>query len=98
MVKEERVYYAQECDEDTVIVLLEPADILIISNWRYTTRITDPQTGNDMKRFLTELPGADLKGLPFMISSGRESLNLISGERKKMQALVLGTAMPLVGQ
>ena len=98
LIMNERIWYAQECDEDTVIVMLKPSDILVISNWRYSRRIIDPQSGNDMKKFLTPLPGPDLKNLPFLISSGKESLNLVSGERKKMQQLIIGTAMPLIGQ
>ena len=53
LIMNERIWYAQECDEDTVVVMLMPSDILVISNWRYAQRIIDPQSGNDMKKFLT---------------------------------------------
>ena len=51
-----------------------------------------------MKQFLMSLPGPDLMRRPIMIMSGRESLNMINGDRKKMQVLVSGSTMPMVGQ
>ena len=81
IIKDERISFAAECDATTILVMFMPADILEISNWRVHKLIKDPQSGNDDKRFLTLLPGKDLSRLPFMISSGRESLNLINGER-----------------
>ena len=78
MIENERVNYAAECDNDTVIVMLMPADVLLIESWRHCFKRMDLQSGNDSKRFLGKLPG-HLKELSFMISSGRESLNLING-------------------
>ena len=98
IIRNERVSYAAECDSTTVLVMIMPADVLVISNFRVTHRIRDPQSGNDSKRFLSMLPGDDLKPLPFMISSGRESLNLINGMKQQMQILISGSSMPLVGQ
>lgn len=97
IIENESVAYAAMCDESIALVMLKPADVLVISNWRYVHRIVDPACGNE-KRFLTPLPGNDLNRLPVMISSGKESINLISGERNQMQVLISSQALSLVGQ
>lgn len=97
IIENERVDYAAQCDETTVMVMLKPSDILVISNWRYIQRIIDPQSGNEFKRFMSPLPGTDLRRLPFLLVTGKESLNMISGEKKQMQVLVNASSQPVVG-
>ena len=75
-----------------------PSNILLLNNWRECKILEDPQFGNELKRGLTDLPGGHLANLPFMLSSGKDSINILNGEMNSMQTLIYSANLPNIGQ
>ena len=60
-----------------LLACVNPVDILVIKKWCVTNRIIDDQ-GNSLKYQLIPIRGYDYETLPFVVSSGRKSINLIN--------------------
>ena len=62
-------------------------EIFVIKKWCVTNRISDDQ-GNTKKHQLLPISGYDYETLPFVVSSGKKSINLINVQSATMQPLV----------
>ena len=50
---------------------------MLADNWLVTRRIKEPSPGNHSKFYISPLPHFHEENFPFLICSGRESINLI---------------------
>ena len=67
-----------------MLVHITPTDLLIMIDWQVIDYIQDNQKGNLYKTWFAPLPGFDEELFPFIVVSGRESINLISLKDKSM--------------
>ena len=70
-----------------MLACVNPFDILVIKKWCVTNRIIDDQ-GNSLKYQLIPIRGYDPETLPFIISSGVKTINIISTKEFTIQPLV----------
>ena len=61
---------------------------MLVEDWRATKIIKDPRSGNILKQWLCPMPGFDLEEVPFVLSSGSESFNIVNLKTYFMQALI----------
>ena len=66
--------------------------LLIVQDWKVIHEIEDPVPGNTEKFWQLPLPGFDMVDFPFLISSGKESYNLVNVNDGTMQPLIKGSA------
>ena len=76
-----------------MLVHVEPTDLLIVSDWKVTQLIKDPDSGNIQKFMLMPLPGFDKDTFPFVVCSGGKSMNLINVKNYQMQVMVNATVV-----
>lgn len=67
-------------------------DLLIVVDWKVIYEIGDNAPGNTEKFWHIPLPGFDIETFPFLMTSGKESYNLINVKDGTMFELVKGTA------
>ena len=80
-----------------MLVCVDPVDILVINKWCVTNRISDDQ-GNTLKYQLLPISGYDYDTLPFVVSSGSKSINLINVKSTTIQPLVQASTDCYAGQ
>ena len=67
---------------------LVPTDILIVENWSQSRLIQDPDTHNQLKRWISPLPGFDVETFPFLVCAGLASFNLINIQEGLTEVLI----------
>ena len=81
-----------------MIVFVDYTDLIVVQNWKVTNYIADPVSGNRNKKWLSTLPCFDNEKLPFIVSSGGVSYNLVNINSGKMTVMVHGTSDNRKGQ
>ena len=61
-----------------MLVAIDPADMLLIHDWKVVRIIQDQNPGNKDKCWISPIPGFDEETLPFLVCSGSQSFNLIN--------------------
>ena len=88
--------YVQSCTEFGPNRLCIFADLsqylLIVHDWKVIHEIAEPDPGNTEKFWQIPLPGFHMLDFPFLISSGKESYNLINVKDGKMYKMIKGSA------
>ena len=77
------VYWAKEFEADKILATVDPAFVLIIEDWRECKVISDTQSCNDQKYFITPLPFYK-DTFPFLLCTGYESINILNVNTGKM--------------
>ena len=78
-----------EFAENKILLHMDPTDLLIVHDWEAVKGIIEePHPGNDQKFFMTTLPGFDIDTFPFVVTSGRKSINLVNVKEGRMQIFV----------
>ena len=98
LIKNESVNAICAFPPDGMILSVNPLDLIVTRDWKVTHYISDPDSGNDMKRWQAILPFFDFNECPFVVSSGEASYNLINVKSGKMQVLASGSADNWSGQ
>ena len=62
--------------------------MLIVTDWTITSKIVDPAPDNNCKWHLQLIAAFDFEKFPFVIASGKESINLINVRTQQIQVLV----------
>ena len=88
--------YVQACTEFGPKRLCIFADLsqylLIVQDWKIIHEIVETDPGNTEKFWQFPLPGFDMEDFPFLISSGKESYNIINVKLGTNQKLLKGTS------
>ena len=53
-------------------------NLLIVQDWKVIHEISEPEPGNTEKFWQEPLPGFDLDYFPFLLTSGKESYNIVN--------------------
>jgi len=87
--------YVQACKEygpNSFCIFADMSQyLLIVQDWKVIHQITESDPGNTEKFWQHPLPGFDMEKFPFLISSGKESYNLVNVKDGTMQPLIKGT-------
>ena len=62
--------------------------LFIVHDWKVVRRINDPDQKNINKYSLNPFPGFDLDSMPFLVSSGESTFNLINVNTGHMEVLI----------
>ena len=89
LIKNEKVESIHEYAEAKLILSLYPTDLLLISNWVATSVVYKVAPGNLLKHWIRPIPGFDEEHYPFLVCSGRESLNLINVKNADSEKLII---------
>ena len=78
-----------EFDLDKILLHMDPTDLLIVHDWEVVSGIIqEPYPGNDQKYLMAALPGFDIETFPFVVVSGRKTINLVNVKEGRMQIFV----------
>lgn len=88
LLKKELVNGMLEFAPNKLVMFINPTDLLIANNWQVVNIIKDPRAGNCMKQWLQPLPGFDSEQFPFIVTSGKQSYNLVNLKTYNMQVLI----------
>ncbi len=84
------IMFALQLSEEKVVATLYPTRVAIIDNWTLVRLIEDVNPGNEDKFWLAPMPYWHLSHLPFVISGGMTSFNLINVNNARMEPLIIG--------
>ena len=71
---------------------------MVIDDWTVLHTIVDPVPGNNTKDWLSLLPSFDVETFPFVVSSGKNTFNLVNVKTGDMSVLISGSAWNRHGQ
>ena len=78
LLKNEDVDGILEFAEGQFLLSCLPNTLLVVKNWSVAHIITDESSRNIGKNMLVTMPGFCVDDFPFVLSSGRNSFNLIN--------------------
>ena len=78
MLRKEEILSLIEYEKNKLLVNISPLNLIVIQNWMSVRVIKDPSPGNVSKFTLLQMPGFNEVCFPFLICSGRETLNLVN--------------------
>ena len=84
LILNEYVISVLETSPNNLIVHLFNTDLLIAYNFKVLHRVVESDPGNTSKDQILPLPGYDPETLPFVVMSGRKSLNILNVKIFKM--------------
>ena len=88
MLMREEVLSLIEYERNKLLVHICPKDLLVIHDWRSVRLIVEPSPGNVSKFLLMKMPTFNVETFPFLICSGRQSLNLVNIKEFSIKILV----------
>lgn len=91
LIRNECVDSVYEFKEDNLLVYVRP-DFLVIKDWQVIHEVADPVPNNTEKYWQSPLPSFHPDAFPFLVSSGKETFNLLNVQTGLMEVLVEGSA------
>ena len=88
MLLSEESRSVHEYAENKIIISLYPTDLLIVHNWVAVRRIIDTNPGNSQKFWIQQMPIFNEDTFPFLVCSGKETLNLINVKDFHLEPLI----------
>ena len=74
---------------DQILISVKLRDLIVVENWQVTGVITDSNLSNIDKCWLQLMPGFSIEVFPFVIASGKDSINLVNLKEFSQEPLIL---------
>ena len=87
LIKGPNIASIVEYEEESMIISIEPANLLLIKEWKKVRVVEDTNQGNTGKHWINPIPGF-CKNFPFLVCSGSQTFNLINVDTGKMEPLI----------
>ena len=77
-----------------LISLNNTSDLLLVQDLKETRIITDPETKNYFKYWITPFPGFNLDTFPFLVTAGEKCFSLVNVREGRIEKLINATSYP----